>query len=415
MKKGKNTNKGITLIALVITIIVLLILAGVSIAMLTGQSGILTQAQNAKKQTEYSTAEEKVELAVMGGRNNRGNLMADKVADEIKNQGGTLENNEFPLLAKMDNYNFIINENGKVTSYKAISEITGTENENTVTLDSTKKNQVVVPAGFKVVNPSATVQDGIIVEDVSHEATQGSQFVWIPVGTINKNDGSTAEINLERYTVINGIKQASDNPSYQLRTSLSSGTYYWETLKDKAEYGVANAKDINDFKNKVESSHGYYIGRYEARTATERTSALDKTSQITEKQSDYVCNNISQAPAATLCQEMYNDSNFESDLSNSMAWDTAMTYFNTCSDNSKYSNKSTVNSSYSNKGTTTDVACNIYDMASNCTEYTTENCSVGNWTMRGGYVGGKALASDRITTTVQISSNLKSFRPILYL
>ena len=44
--------KGITLIALVITIIVLLILAGVSIAMLTGQNGILTQAQNAKTTTE---------------------------------------------------------------------------------------------------------------------------------------------------------------------------------------------------------------------------------------------------------------------------------------------------------------------------------------------------------------------------
>ena len=42
-----GNNKGITLIALVITIIVLLILAGVSIAMLTGENGILHQAQNA--------------------------------------------------------------------------------------------------------------------------------------------------------------------------------------------------------------------------------------------------------------------------------------------------------------------------------------------------------------------------------
>ena len=47
MRINLNKNKGITLIALVITIIVLLILAGVSIAMLTGQNGILSQAQNA--------------------------------------------------------------------------------------------------------------------------------------------------------------------------------------------------------------------------------------------------------------------------------------------------------------------------------------------------------------------------------
>ena len=54
----KNKSKGITLIALVITIIVLLILAGVSIAMLTGDNGILTQARKAKERTEEAAAEE---------------------------------------------------------------------------------------------------------------------------------------------------------------------------------------------------------------------------------------------------------------------------------------------------------------------------------------------------------------------
>jgi len=51
-------QNGITLIALVITIIVLLILAGTSIAMLTGENGILTQAQTAKEQTELAEQEE---------------------------------------------------------------------------------------------------------------------------------------------------------------------------------------------------------------------------------------------------------------------------------------------------------------------------------------------------------------------
>ena len=59
-----TNNKGITLIALVITIIVLLILAGVSIAMLTGQNGILNQANNAKNETTAAEAEEAVKLAV---------------------------------------------------------------------------------------------------------------------------------------------------------------------------------------------------------------------------------------------------------------------------------------------------------------------------------------------------------------
>ena len=64
MLKTKLKNvKGITLIALVITIIVLLILAGVSIAMLTGENGILTQAQKAKNETENAARQEEMDLA----------------------------------------------------------------------------------------------------------------------------------------------------------------------------------------------------------------------------------------------------------------------------------------------------------------------------------------------------------------
>ena len=64
MKVGKSKNKGITLIALVITIIVLLILAGVSIATLTGENGILTRAVDAKEKTEESEDIENIKLAI---------------------------------------------------------------------------------------------------------------------------------------------------------------------------------------------------------------------------------------------------------------------------------------------------------------------------------------------------------------
>ena len=57
-------EKGITLIALVVTIVVLIILAAVSISMLTGENGIITQAQNAKDATEQARVEELVDLAV---------------------------------------------------------------------------------------------------------------------------------------------------------------------------------------------------------------------------------------------------------------------------------------------------------------------------------------------------------------
>ena len=61
-----KSSKGITLIALVITIIVLLILAGVSIAMLTGNNGILTQAQTAKEETEKASVIEQVQVDILG-------------------------------------------------------------------------------------------------------------------------------------------------------------------------------------------------------------------------------------------------------------------------------------------------------------------------------------------------------------
>ena len=63
MKKFEK-NQGITLIALVVTIIVLIILAGVSIAMLVGENGIITQAQRAAQETEIKGDEEKIRLAM---------------------------------------------------------------------------------------------------------------------------------------------------------------------------------------------------------------------------------------------------------------------------------------------------------------------------------------------------------------
>ncbi len=65
MKKFKESN-GITLIALVITIIILLILAGISIAMLTGQNGLLTKASKAEKETDIVDTKEQIKLEIMG-------------------------------------------------------------------------------------------------------------------------------------------------------------------------------------------------------------------------------------------------------------------------------------------------------------------------------------------------------------
>ena len=84
-KKINYKTNGITLIALVITIIVLLILAGVSIATLTGDNEILTQANKAKTETEKAGAQEKVELEVTGSYGKTGDIDLNLLNNNLKN------------------------------------------------------------------------------------------------------------------------------------------------------------------------------------------------------------------------------------------------------------------------------------------------------------------------------------------
>ena len=65
MFKEKQANRGITLIALVITIIVLLILAGVTIATLTGENGILSRASQSQTATDIADTEEQIKIELM--------------------------------------------------------------------------------------------------------------------------------------------------------------------------------------------------------------------------------------------------------------------------------------------------------------------------------------------------------------
>ena len=122
MEKLLVYNKnGITLIALVITIIVLLILAGVSIAMLTGNNGILTQAQNAKSQTEVGAEKEGISLAYTGAvaKKNGNGAVTDGDMDEQFGLNGTKADAEgtSPIIVTFDESNrqYMIDENGNIT------------------------------------------------------------------------------------------------------------------------------------------------------------------------------------------------------------------------------------------------------------------------------------------------------------
>ena len=117
IKQKRNLKqKGITLIALVITIIVLLILAGVTIAALSGPNGILSNANKAKEQTTESGAKEKINIAIGGSYNSTGDFDSERFKEEISNLGGTIEEEtEETITVNMDGYESMIDkENGKI-------------------------------------------------------------------------------------------------------------------------------------------------------------------------------------------------------------------------------------------------------------------------------------------------------------
>ena len=284
------------------------------------------------------------------------------------------------------------------TAYVNGVKITGTYVENTlgtVTGNETTNsevndkygNPVKVPAGFKVVNPEDDVTKGIIIEDVSagDSNTQGSQFVWIPVGdVITDSNGSTTTITLGRYDF-----NSDGTPSPY------SGSFTEDTAEShNSSYGNAIAKDINDFIEKANSSGGYYIGRYEAGDATAtssaRTSSTSDTNPIVSKAGVYPYNYITQPQASSLCQNMYSSSNFESDLINSYAWDTAIVFIQEFSGDTDYSRQAGRNTARAvqkcgesildynlDEGDEAqDKRCNIYDMAGNTREWSTETRSI---------------------------------------
>lgn len=118
-KKFLKTSNGITLIALVITIIVLLILAGISISMLSGNNGILQKATQSKEKTERSEIIEMAQMDILGKKTENHGSLSDQELIEILtsddyNTKGTLSNEESvldrTLTSKDEKYTIAVSE-----------------------------------------------------------------------------------------------------------------------------------------------------------------------------------------------------------------------------------------------------------------------------------------------------------------
>ena len=281
-KKMAKERRGVTLIALVITIIVLLILAGVTIAMLTGENGIISKAMQAKTKTEDSKETEEAGLKKIENYINGKSAEAGVVIQDLKS-------------IKSDG------TEGEVIG-KKISDGAG--------------GVVPVPEGFYYVG--GTVKSGAVISDSKDDENKfkgqevvgtnlsGNQFVFIPV--------NGEDLKYEQDHTYDGKHE------YAYTSALSG----WTDVSD-------SWSDDSGEQASVKNYGGFFIGRYEAGYPDEikegtivkiKDSATGKVP--VSKAGIASWNLVSQTVAKTASESMYNtdDSKVKSKLVDSYAWDT---------------------------------------------------------------------------------------------
>ncbi len=319
-------NKGITLVALVVTIVVLLILAGVSINLVLGNNGIIAKAKDAETKSAEASQND---LKGMNG-------LVSEMEGALAGNGSTGNGNT-------GSGNNFVTKNTEVT-YPG--------------------GNVWIPEGFRISKDSAsTVQNGVVIED-----KDGNQFVWVPVATLadykrrtwytgngSFSDYSEALPEDERASVDAykgfyigryeaGDKESTGTTKATFRTS-SSDTSNSVTIKaDQVPYSCVTRTKAVSLAEGFATKQGY-----KAKTKLVSSYAWDTTIAFIEK----TVNN-------------YGSSSSQGNYSN-----TSVTYKDITDESKPEKTKAENSSLLVATGQTTPV-CNIYDMGGNVFELTTE-------------------------------------------
>ena len=355
MKEVKRQVKGITLIALVVTIIVLLILAGIALNLTIGQNGIFTRAQ--KSVNTWRNAETNEQLA-MGE-------LEDLMDGYLNGNGGS-------------------GTGGETTT---VGDLKPGEGEEVTILDETTEvedgleNKVVIPGGFGIASDSGTnVEDGIVIED-----EDGNQFVWIPVSVPNEENGGKTPIHTNTGDI------TIDYARTAYSTNVATGEIDDGTNSEKINFSSTDSSYFteampSDELQSVNANGGYYIGRYEAGdgSSTEfRTAETGVDGTVVIKKNQVPYNYITRSDAETKATEISTVQEYTTattKLVSSYAWDTALDFIQKANSNNDYSDYATSSpegnySTVINRTGHTTAVSNIYDMGGSLWEYTTERYS----------------------------------------
>ena len=316
--------------------------------------------------------------------------IGDKLSNSNENSNYIYEN-----LSEETNYTFNVivkdkagNESKAEVSSKTVKSllsVTNAVSSNTEVFDN-NGNKIKIPKGFKVVNTNDNVNKGIVIEDAEagDEISKGNQYVWVPIGKIYTNlNGEYKEINFGRYEFNKNTGVAilrQDAKDYKNGVTITNCQELVNSTYENVE-----ARNLEDFITKTQNNGGYYIGRYEAGDpeATEQRKFPYETSNpgatpVVQK-GKWIYSYVNQKDAAMLATNMYsNNTNVQSDLVNSYAWDTAIVFIQTFSGDNNYSIQGGIQDTQAMTGNAQDesgnydLRCNIYDMAGNGDEWSTE-------------------------------------------
>ena len=254
MNFNKDKVSGITLIALVITIIVLLILAGVSIAMLTGDNGILNQASKATKETERAEAKELAQMDIAAYQSDKMQKgenaeLNDIIVKEIlTGKDYVLEAKDTSFISKKGEHEILYSELYNKSSgvgQEVEKPESWPDNDEITAITDGEENIIPLPKDFYYVG--GTKDEGIVISDKPNDDMEntagGNQFVWVPVD--NYEDFQRQDIDELKYGEANSQGRNEYLESLEMQET--------ETTRQEAIKMYESVKNYN----------GFYIGRFE--------------------------------------------------------------------------------------------------------------------------------------------------------
>ena len=418
-------NKGVTLIALAVTIVVMLILAGVTISVLNGENGIVKQAQKAKEESKIKELKEKVRIDIAGKRveNINGELrvsvlkeILDKYFDNVPVETQITSETELKAKEEYGKYEMKISDIdvGEITyetSYTIFKDVNG--------------EQVPIPEGYIVSENSDEniVNKGLVISD-----SRGNEYVWISCTV----DSSSNKLQYKRTEW--GVEKDGTDNSRAIKDELTLKDIDVTYSKTDTDNGINEeiskeiVAQINAEKESIKKYGGYYIGRYEV-------GKDNKTAVIKAEQEPYV--NIKWSKAYELAKGIGGGEGATTYLCSSYSWDTAINFIQNTTGknyatsiigfNGNWKSQEVKDSSGKvikpvntaqilNTGLTTAL-CNIYDMGGNVGEFTTELNPGTSETvvLRGGNIYTYTPAGYRWDNASGSANSPSGFRATLFL